>query len=366
MFAGITASVLMLLYQRPASPVKRLAPASDGQVPERRALSQDLVGTVGVLASFSILAGVAGARHGIGTDYVLRYVPLFENIAGGWHVETEYGFRLLTEAVAAFTDDYRWFFAVTSVLTVGLVYRFILRLSFHPALSVFVYVFGGFYLESFNLTQQALAIAIVLNTIEFALKRKVVPFVVITLLAATVHSSALLWLLVWPFVSTRRGPRTQMIRMVALGLGVLFLPATLGAIATRWAPEYAWYFQSDYGFVRSFDPGSVVIAGSLLVLSLLVRGPSNATRYRTSVLGLQGLQIVTLIASLTIAYAYTRVAYYFTPIQMLALPMVLAFIRDARIRAVVAAALVLLYVAAFYYKFVVWNAHGVLPYESVF
>lgn len=362
---GIVASGLMLLYRR--APVDQ-SPLSHPSLRRLRQGGGDRVAAiVAVVGSAGVLIAISALRHGPGTDYWRRYVPLFERVRFGVPVDTERGFLLLNQVVAALTSDYQWLFAVMAVLTVGLVYRFILRMSLNPAMSVFVYAFGGTYLESFNLVRQGLAIAIVLNTIELIERRRPVPFFLLTLLASSLHSSALLWLAVWPIVRLRGGTATRVALLGGMVLAILAAPAALTALIDRVAPGYSWYFDSNYGGVQAFDSSVLWIAIVVLVGTLvLLKGRASETTYVNGVINLQAVQVATLLATVTVAYAFSRLSYYFTPIQMLAVPLLLAAIQDRRTRHLVTAGLIVAYAAAFYVRFIVWNAHEVMPYESIF
>jgi hypothetical protein len=365
---GILASGLMVLYRRPlpeSSPLRQ----SGVSLPSRPTSSRggQTAGIVGLYGSFGVLFLVAALRYGPGTDYWARYVPIFRRVRAGWDVDTEYGYLLINRAVASATSDYQWLFAVMSLLTIGLFYRFIVRMSMNPALSVYVFVFGGTYLEAFNLVRQGLAIAILVNTIELIVRKKALPFVLLTLLAATFHSSALLWLAVWPIVRIRGGNLARLALISGLVLVVLAAPQTLALLITRFSPGYSWYFQSNYGEVRAFDPSGLAIAILIFVASLFVlRGEESRSGYTIAVMNLQAVQIAALVATISVAYAFSRLSYYFTPIQVLAVPLVLSTIPDRTIRRSLTMIVMIIYAATFYFKFVVWNAHGVMPYESIF
>jgi hypothetical protein len=133
------------------------------------------------------------------------------------------------------------------------------------------------------------------------------------------------------------------------------------------APSYAWYFDSNYGEARVFDPYGVCLAVVVLAISTYtLRGWRGGELYRECLMNIQAMQIVFLAATLMLTYAFSRLTYYFTPIQMFIVPLALSAIRRPLPRRIATFAVLVAYAVGFYFKFIVWNSHGVMPYESIF
>ncbi|WP_415853787.1 EpsG family protein [Sinomonas sp. G460-2] len=314
-----------------------------------------------------ILFLIAALRYGIGTDYWFRYAPGFEQIQRGDVDGQEIGWVLLNKAVGLLTDDYQWIFVVTSFLTIALFYRFFLRMSINPALSVFIYVFGGFYLEDFNLVKQGLAIAILVNTIEFALRKKHLAFVLATLLAASFHVSALVWFAVWPLMWIRVSRAARIAIALAMIVIILVVPQTVSLLVEQFAPHYAWYFESNYGVTRKIDPAIVVVAVAVFAFTLVKVGQAGrGDRYADSIVNVLAVSTAVLVATTTIAYLFSRLDYYFAPAELVAVPLALSLVRSQLARHVLTVAFMSAYMTSFVFQFLIWNAHGVLPYASVF
>lgn len=367
-FLGLVSALLVALHQRPApiaGPSDRAARVQGATSDRSTETPRHVSGRVGFVAALALLVVAGGFRYGPGTDFWGRYVPAFQLAHTGRPIQMERGYLFINELVASVTDDFQWLFFVMSLLTVGLVFRFIRRMSVAPALSVFIFVIGGFYLEGFNLVRQALAIAILLNTIELVLRKKLGAFVIATAIAASLHSSALIWLVVWPAIRMRGGRAARVLGTISLAGAVVAAPWALQALVLRLAPDYAWYFDSNYGQVRAFDrtalPISLVIFAGLVFVSR--RSGSRHEGLLLAVTTLQGIQLVAVAATETVAYAFSRITYYFTPIQMIAVPLLIASMPNRALRQLAGLVVLAVYTYAFYYKFVVWNAHEVLPYD---
>ncbi|MEV8000933.1 EpsG family protein [Pseudarthrobacter oxydans] len=349
-------SPLWSVTLRSASLSSRLGGTGDG-----------ILSSVGLIISFSILFLIAALRYGIGTDYWPRYAPLFERIHSGDVAGQEIGYVLLNKAVGLVTDDYQGIFVVTSFITIALFYRFFLRMSINPALSVFIYVFGGTYLEDFNLVMQALAIAILVNTFEFALRKQHLAFVLATLLAASFHSSALVWFAIWPLMWIRAG-RAARITIAAAMIGVIVLaPQAVSILVGQFAPDYAWYFASNYGVTRGIHPAVLIVAVAAFGLTLIMVGRAGpGDRYADSVVNVLAVSTAVLVATTTIAYLFSRLNYYFAPAQLIAVPLALSLVQNRLTRQLLTVAFMSAYMTSFVFQFLVWNAHGVLPYDSIF
>jgi hypothetical protein len=320
-----------------------------------------------VSLSFSVLFLIAALRYGIGTDYWLRYAPLFEQLQYSNVEGQEIGYVLLNKAVGLVTDDYQGIFVVTSFLTIALFYRFFLRMSINPALSVFIFAFGGFYLEDFNLVKQGLAIAILVNTFEFALRKKHVAFVLATLLAASFHTSALVWFVVWPLMWVRLGRAARISITLALIVVILVVPQTVSMLVGQFASQYSWYFDSNYGTTRGIQPAVVIVAVAAFAFTIVKVGKAGlADRYADAVVNVLAVSTAVLVATTTIAYLFTRLNYYFAPAQLVAVPLALSLVQNRLARQLLTAAFMSAYMTSFVFQFLVWNAHGVLPYDSIF
>ncbi|MFC7850184.1 EpsG family protein [Arthrobacter sp. NPDC057388] len=402
LFGGLFASAAMLLHRRPparTSPLWAVTLRSNRLTSRLNADGDRIVSFFGVAMSFSVLFLIAALRYGVGTDYWFRYAPRFEQIQDGYVDGQEIGYVLLNQAVGKVTDDYQGIFVVTSFLTIALFYRFFLRMSISPALSVFIYAFGGFYLEEFNLVQQALAIAILVNTIEFALRQKHVAFVLATLLAASFHTSAIVWFAVWPLMWIRVGRAARITIALAMIAVIILLPQTVSLLVGSLAPEYAWYFDSNYGVTRSIHPAVVIVAVAAFAFTLIKVGKARGTectadttttlaepqsadrpagttttlakiksadRYADAVVNVLIVSTAVLVATTTIAYLFSRLNYYFAPAQLIAVPLALSLVRSRLARQLLTVAFMSAYMTSFVFQFLVWNAHGVLPYVSIF
>lgn len=153
-----------------------------------------LIGLVSLSALPVLL--ISCFRYGVGTDYFYTYVPQFLSIVNGSYTHYyEPGFYLLNLLVASLTSDPQWLIALCAFLTLGLVYVVTVFLSDNYFMSILLFYLTYTYFVSINNIRQALASAILLPALYFLVHKKKIAFVLLTILAGTMHQSAYYFLI---------------------------------------------------------------------------------------------------------------------------------------------------------------------------
>ncbi|MBR7112818.1 MAG: EpsG family protein [Clostridia bacterium] len=219
------------------------------------------------LACFFILTFIAACRAPeVGRDTTLFIQRVFDRIRIRNFTETfalstwaEPGFRLLCYVLTRFTANGQWLIVVSSVLIHGSVSFFIYRHAKNIYLAFYLYLAMMIYPFYLNIMRQALAIAVLLFAWDFFKKRQILPYAGVVLLAATFHTSALLFL-ACPLLLLI--PVTQKTLRVLIPVTVLF--SLLGALFVRpivhvakmLLPRYAEYepttFDALYWYLAVF------------------------------------------------------------------------------------------------------------------
>lgn len=139
------------------------------------------------------LVFISGFRAwNIGND-TLNYVGTF--VATANHLDLyshmEKGFLLYNRILSCFTSNPQAILLVSAVVIIGSIFRFIKKYSAVMLLPVLLFVvlqFGG----TMNVIREYLAVAIVLFSLPFIVKRRFVSFAIGCLVASTFHTSAIL------------------------------------------------------------------------------------------------------------------------------------------------------------------------------
>ncbi|MBP3395542.1 MAG: EpsG family protein [Clostridia bacterium] len=242
---------------------------------------------------------------------------------------TEPGFRLLCALVGLFTKNGQWLIVLTSVIIHGSVTYFLYRHAKNPYLGLFLYMALMIYPLYLCIMRQALAVAIFLFAYGFLKKKKWLPYVLIVLLAATFHTSVLIFL-ACPFLTLLRVTRKRL-RWLLPATGVLAVICLIFVrpiitFAQRLFPKYADYepttFLALYGFFAFF---LVVTVYGLFRLYLTSEGdtllPVQENGFdERSFLTLMMLLGVVLAAMMTGFGQLQRLFHYFELFYLLWLP----------------------------------------------
>lgn len=158
---------------------------------------------VPILFSILIVVIFTSIRGDVGQD-TSNYLLMYNDIAN-YKDKLEPGFYYIALFFTSFGFHFNFFIFVTTVFSVAFYYFTILK--FVPRKFVvlsFVIIFCDMYMY-FNISgmRQGIALSICLVSSYFAFRRKALIFVLIVLFAATVHKSALVFLVVYPLLKLK-------------------------------------------------------------------------------------------------------------------------------------------------------------------
>lgn len=186
------------------------------------------------------------------TDYY-RYKLQFLQISKlNWnqvfHVEKEVGWAILLKLCSYITLNPQIIFLPCALLTVIPFAWFLYKYSEDAPLSLFIFVAFNYFFTANNTTRQYVAIGITLIACHYALKRKLVPFILITLLASTIHTSAFFFLLIYPLFGLPFTKRASVIYIILTPIIVIAFPSIMSYVQ-----QYAYdnYVEGVYGLVES-------------------------------------------------------------------------------------------------------------------
>ena len=140
-----------------------------------------------ILSAFPLFI-IAAFRYGLGNDY-FTYARYFEKSLEVNYMEP--GFHFVAEAIRSFTTDYVWLFIVCSLIFFFFIYRAIYEQSSNPTLSILIFICAPYFFEFFSGIREMIAVAIFLYSIKYIKSRKIIPYVILILLASSFHNSAI-------------------------------------------------------------------------------------------------------------------------------------------------------------------------------
>lgn len=140
----------------------------------------------------SLLVVFSGLRYGIGVDFH-SYVDHFRTIINGYDSSLEFGLVFIGNLVGLVGGTPQLVFLISSIITIFLFSSFIKNHSYNYLLSWVVFIsFGTFYLASFNLVKQYIAISIFAYSIKFIKEANFYKYVATIIAASLFHVSAVL------------------------------------------------------------------------------------------------------------------------------------------------------------------------------
>lgn len=367
-----------------------------------------------VLAFLSIFL-LAALRFDVGTDYssadgFMGYVEIFRIYADGNSIR--YGidpcYQGLIYLISFFGGNAQWFFVITSALICVLVLRACRRLSCTPLLSVALFLVAGLYLESYNIIRQWIAIACVLNAFAWvgwsaedgaqhpggaaevaetypstskvmaaligtprghSAGKSFVRYAFWVLLGSCAHSTAILWLFIWPFFSIKLNAKRTVLALLAsvvlvyAGWNVLMVLLE----GTRWTRYF--YNPESIQSLPHIRWNALITTGCTLLFCLWCyreREKREGTygRWASALILIQLFLMAILICEAFLPYIVDRIARYFAPLLILQIPYALAELDSKRLRRVFAAGICALWLAASCISFT-GGKDDVLPYRSI-
>jgi len=209
-------------------------------------------------------------RNLIGTDYYeyQRWFSLkdFSNLFAD---KNNLGFNFLIAFIKLFTSNYYIFLFIISFLINSLILSFLKKNSSVFRISAFVYV-SLFYFITFNVTRQWIAYAILLVALEFLKNKKLIWFTLLTILAATFHTTAVLFIFVYPILNFKKDSKYKDYIIVGTG-ALLFINYDLIMNLILWICKIlnSSYYEKFFTYVN-FTANYTQFFLSFIILAWLI------------------------------------------------------------------------------------------------
>lgn len=333
-------------------------------------------------------------RYDVGTDYMYRYVPNYNQMAEGKIVPNlEIGFKLLIQFCLLFTKDYQILFVITSIITISLFMFTIHKYSKNKLLSVAIFFLGGFFFQSLNILRQYMAIGIIFFTYRYLLEKKYWVFFLGILLALLIHNTSIICLI---FLLLKDKEIFGIKNMIIFSLIILVFGTPLVNIFRYIISNtrFGVYLGSLY------DRGEVKILSLLLniilylyiyLLYLIKKKNNKVTKEDIFYLNVEGITLIFVILSSKF-YLFFRIAYFTMIYLIMSLPYfiittdkddIINFctnivkkitkkdinihrkIRD-NVTKLLSAFIIVLFITTISYTNIINNDNEVIPYKTIF
>lgn len=285
---------------------------------------------------YSRMFGIANSTPKFTDFLTIREIRL-EN-----YLYKEGNFYLLVWLISRFTDSVHMFLVVITAIMTICVFKFISEHSEDFMLSCIIYICLGSMTFSMNGMRQALAMSICLLAYGFAVKKKLVPFVLIVLFAMTFHVSAFIFLIAYPLSNFSK------LHLVSLLISsLLFI-----SLSTKLASVYDNLVGKDYAFRDSVEGGgfvTVAIYLLVLILALMFRNNFGSENRVQSLFALCFVGLVIFSTRYFSTQIFERISYYFYYFVILLIPK-LSHIFEEKDRPIYSLIVYILAIALFAYR----------------
>ena len=158
------------------------------------------------------------------------------------------GYQFLIKTLSAAGLNYQSIYIVSAILIGGLLYRSAILYEKYlniPVIYVILLFFSLLYFDYLGVIRQAIAQSIVFYAATWILREKIVIFILLTCVAALMHISAILALILIPILSGKIGKKINYM-MLIISLVFLYLGGVkfLGGIFLEYKIPFYTYFHS--------------------------------------------------------------------------------------------------------------------------
>lgn len=200
-------------------------------------------------ALYSLLCGLRASSVGYDTDNYYLIFKSFSSHSELWKVYASYlepGFVLLNFIIIKLGGDIHVLLLCCSTFIVYSTLLFLYRYAKRFYFSVFILVSFPFFLSSMDILRFFLAISIYFYAVKYAIEKKPLRYILITLLAAQFHKMLYLFVLFYFFIKLKWGKIAITITLIFTTM-LLIMPNSFVAIVSDilgryniYANENAW------------------------------------------------------------------------------------------------------------------------------
>lgn len=302
------------------------------------------------IAIMIIFIVMAGCRDGIGDTGMYRH--LYGQVISGTVGEGyEEGFVFFLTILSKISPDSQFMLFVTSFITQGLIIWFLRKYSSYFELELFMYVASGYFVTTMNGVRQAMAAAILLLGTKFLIERKFTPYLILTLLMSTIHSSALVMIPVYFIVDNDNWSKN-----FAQTIIFMLIVAIFGGVIMNIA--FKVLDGTKFGEYSEFDEGGSSIFRTIIAMVPVIL--AYIQRHRLKDIFPQcdifvNLSIVNMLIMALSLYnwIFARMTFYFMPYTFVLLPYCIKSIEEKDYRRLIYYSFLIGYAGFMYMEYVV-------------
>lgn len=310
----------------------------------------------------------SGIRYGIGTDY-FSYVKMFDRINNGVLINTEIGYKLLNYLIGVLGGNVQILFFLVTFITFSFVYFFLrnYRGTISVGLGMFVF-FLLYYSFSFNAVRSSISMAISLYSYKFIEERKILKFIIFSLLSLSFHNSAIITLPMY-FLYNYFGEKNKFHRVI-IYLIIIVLIANYQPIiqyASINIFEDPKYLRYATGVEPSIGIGLFVIFAPFILPGLVYYKEliNEDSRFKFYFFMFLSGYIIKFVGYFGGEYL-NRIAEHFIVVLVWLIPYYYSYFKKRKETYLIAVSILVWTVLYWYINFIYIGTHQTVPYISIF
>lgn len=190
-----------------------------------------------------IFTAVAALRTNIGDTYAYKYsYTLLKDFNGFAPDAKDKGFTIFSLILYNINTDPQFFVFVTAVITQVFNLLTLVKYRNFFELETYMYFTSGCYLVTMNGIRQAMVGSILFFAVQWVIKGKFIPYVIVVLIMSTMHSSALIMIPIYFIVREEAWSKKTKIIILLAAIGFLgfnkFMPGFFDALGDSSYTEY--------------------------------------------------------------------------------------------------------------------------------
>lgn len=273
---------------------------------------------------FAFLTLLIMLRHdSVGND-TRNYIQIFNLCSRAdwndlWREDGESGYAYLSKLISIFSKDPRFYLAVLAYLVSAMIYPTYKRLCVDTSFTIVLFCIMSTFVMMFSGIKQMLAIGLGFMAYDFTREKKLIPFILLVLVAMSIHTSAFMVSFMYPLYHARITKKWLYAVVPILVLCFVFNRQIFGALSLI-LEQYTEY---DTEITSTGAYTMLILFGAFVVFSFLI---PDENKMDAELLGLRNFLLLAFALQM-FAPLHTlamRMGYYYMIFIPLLLPKIIA------------------------------------------
>ncbi len=308
-------------------------------------------------AQLSCLVCLRADTVGVDTQSNLEF--LYRLCSGEKLEFMEFGSRMIFKAAAFLGENETVCLTLFALPAVALYFRFIRKNSSDVYLSVLIFAMFMFWFLLFNIMRQTLAMAIALQALDPAMRKKRLEAVLIVFLASLVHTSAWPFLIVVFLISFR--VKIDMYYLLALSMICVCV-----LVSAPYVIQFAAVLMGYTAYIGTSFTGAGTLFHPLLYYLILccviiLLDQKHIKEYDRMMIYMLSIGVLLYAVSIRVQIV-NRVTYYFTSAVLVLFPNLISYLTKTETKRTVKFCCYS-FVTLYGIILIMRNAQGILPYR---